>query len=201
MIRRYFIAMTTGSLVTLGVLFVMQVLVSGPRGALDTSGTRHFVDFVRAEREEATQRKDRRREKPPEPQARPPEAVEPRVDVVNPSPVAVDVPAPPVQTELSVQGLGLVVSDGEYQPLVKVEPPYPFSARSRGIEGYCIVEYTVTAAGTVIDAVVIEADPKGIFDKVSVEAALKFKYRPRVVNGEPIAVRGVRNKFIYSLED
>lgn len=200
MFRRYLIAVATGGLVTLAVLFVMQVLVTAPRGALDTSGTRHFVDFVRAERDEVTQTRDRRREKPPEPDARPPDAMEPRVDAVNPSPVTVAVPRPSVDMELSVQGMGLVVSDGEYQPLVKVEPPYPFSARSRGIEGYCIVEYTVTATGTVVDAVVIESDPKGIFDKVSVEAALKFKYRPRVVNGEPIAVRGVRNIFKFRLE-
>ena len=83
---------------------------------------------------------------------------------------------------------------------VKIAPAYPMVALNRGIEGYCLVEYTVTAAGTTKDVVVIEAEPKGIFDKASIEAALRFKYRPRVVDGEPIEVRGVRNLFRYQLE-
>jgi len=33
------------------------------------------------------------------------------------------------------------------------------------------------------------------------QAALKFKYKPRVVNGEAVEVPNVRNKFTYELED
>jgi protein TonB len=62
------------------------------------------------------------------------------------------------------------------------------------------VEYTVTPAGTVTDVVVVEAEPKDVFDQASIDAALKFKYKPRVVAGEPIAVQGVRNLFKYTLE-
>ena len=36
--------------------------------------------------------------------------------------------------------------------------------------------------------------------KASVKAALKFKYKPRVVDGEAIEVAGVQNKFTYELE-
>jgi protein TonB len=102
---------------------------------------------------------------------------------------------------MSVEDLGLVASDGAHQPILKVKAIYPPFARTRGIEGYCTVKYTITTAGTTKDVVVIESEPKGIFDKVSVEAALKFKYRPRVVNGQPIEVRGVPNKFIFTLLD
>ena len=35
----------------------------------------------------------------------------------------------------------------------------------------------------------------------SVKAALKFKYKPRVVDGEAIEVAGVQNKFTYTLEN
>jgi protein TonB len=40
-----------------------------------------------------------------------------------------------------------------------------------------------------------------VFDKASVKAAQKFKYKPRVIDGEPIEVPGVQNKFTYQLED
>ncbi|MEC7960552.1 MAG: energy transducer TonB, partial [Pseudomonadota bacterium] len=42
--------------------------------------------------------------------------------------------------------------------------------------------------------------PKGIFERASLKAALKFKYKPRVVDGQAIEVAGVQNKFTYELE-
>ena len=45
-----------------------------------------------------------------------------------------------------------------------------------------------------------DCSPKGIFERASIKAALKFKYKPRVVDGEPIEVAGVQNKFTYELE-
>lgn len=202
MIVRYLLAVVIGSLVTLGVLFTMHALIASPQSKLDESGSRHFVDFVRVEREETLQRKDRRPEKPLAPEAPPQAPIQPRTDAVQESEVAVEVPVAPVDVgvEMNVSSLGLVASDGDYLPIVKIAPLYPPVAQSRGIEGYCLVEYTVTTAGSVKDVTVVDSDPKGIFDKVSVAAALKFKYRPRVVNGEPIEVRGVRNMFRYNLE-
>jgi protein TonB len=50
------------------------------------------------------------------------------------------------------------------------------------------------------DVRVVEADPRSVFDKASIEAAEKFKYRPRVINGQPIEVHGVRNLFRFSLD-
>lgn len=202
MLKRYATALALGLLVTLGVLFTMQILIATPQAKLDESGTRHFVDFVRVQPEEAVTRSERRRDKPVAPEAPPPQTVQPRVDALAETQVAVSIPVAPVDVgvKLSVKGLGLVASDGDYLPIVKIAPVYPASAQSRGIEGFCLVEYTVTTAGTTRDVVVVESDPPGLFDKVSIAAALKFKYRPRVVDGEPIEVNGVRNLFRYELE-
>ncbi len=202
MMIRYGMAVVLGALVTLGVLFTMHVLIATPQAQLDESGTRHFVDFVRVQREETVQRKDRRPKKPMTPDAPPPQAVTPRMDAVDEAQVAVAVPVAPVDVgvEMDVSGLGLAASDGDYLPIVKIAPVYPSAARQRGIEGYCLVEYTVTTLGTTKDIVVVEAEPEGIFNRTSIKAAEKFKYRPRVVNGEAIEVHGVRNLFRYQLE-
>ena len=72
MLGRYAAAIILGVLVTIGVLHTMQMLIATARGQLDESGTRHFVDFVRVEREEDLQRKDRKPQKPLEPVAPPP---------------------------------------------------------------------------------------------------------------------------------
>ena len=202
MIARYAAAVALGSLVTLGVLFIMQILIASPQAKLDESGIRHFVDFVRVQREETVQRAERRRDKPTAPDAPPPQTIQPRTDATDETQMSVPVPTAPmdVGVEMSVKGLGLVASDGEYLPIVKIAPVYPAAAQARGIEGFCIVEYTVTTAGTTRDVKVVEAEPSGIFNKASVAAAKKFKYRPRVVDGEPIEVHGVRNLFRYELE-
>lgn len=97
-------------------------------------------------------------------------------------------------------GKTLQAIDGEYLPIVKVAPQYPRHALNRGIEGHVTLEYTVTKQGTVIDPKIIESQPQGIFDKVAIKSALRYKYKPRVIDGQPIAVSGVRTKITFVLE-
>jgi len=200
MVLRYSVSVIAGALVTMFIVFTMQALIATASRELDQSGSRHFVDFVRVERQETTQAKDRKMERPARPEAPPPAAPPPRADSVDPVSTAFDMEAVDVQPDLAIGGIGFESADGDYLPIVKIAPVYPWKAQTDGIEGYCIVEYTVTTTGAVKDIKVVEADPRAVFDKASIEAAGKFKYRPRVVNGEPIEVQGVRNLFQYSLE-
>jgi protein TonB len=201
MIGRVAFALVTAALVTGIVLFTMQALIATAPRDLDESDRRHFVDFVRVEREETLQRKDRKATKPAQPEAPPTLGAQPRTDAIEPTDVPIELPQVEVGAELEIGGLGLDTVSGDYLPIVKAAPIYPWKARSALVQGHCIVEYTVTEAGTVKDVVVIEADPPGYFEQASIEAALKFKYKPRVVAGEPIEVRGVRNLFRYQLEE
>ena len=105
-----------------------------------------------------------------------------------------------MNVNLNIGGGGFS-SDGEYLPIVKVAPVYPRRAQTRGIEGYVILEFIVTRTGSVINPVIVEAKPPGIFDRAAINAALKFKYKPKVVNGEAIDVAGVRNRITFELED
>jgi len=107
--------------------------------------------------------------------------------------------APSVNTSVNVGGLGFGVSDGEYLPIVKVAPVYPARAAQRGLEGYVIVEFTVTQTGATKDIVVVEST-SSLFDRAAVDAAAKFKYKPRVIDGNPVEVAGVRNKITFVLE-
>ncbi len=99
---------------------------------------------------------------------------------------------------MNVGGVGFGISDGEYLPIVKVAPVYPARALQRGLEGYVIVEFTVTPAGTTRDAVVVESTST-LFERAAVEAALKFKYKPRVIDGEAVEVPGVQNKISFEI--
>ena len=87
----------------------------------------------------------------------------------------------------------------EYAPLEKKAPIYPYVTQFNGIEGYCIVQYTVTELGKVKDAFPEACSPIGLFEGVSVESAKEFIYQPRIVDGVPQSVSGVQNKFTFDL--
>ena len=91
-------------------------------------------------------------------------------------------------------------SDGDFLPLVVVQPTYPRRAAEAGIEGYAIVELTVTATGSVENVMVIESS-SSVFNSSAVKAALKFKYKPRVKDGIALEVKGVRYQFTFNLEN
>ena len=91
--------------------------------------------------------------------------------------------------------------EGEVMEIVLIPPAYPISAETRGIEGYVVVEYSVTTYGTASDIRVIEAMPEQIFNQSSIDAVAKFKFKPRVVNGAPVESRGLRKKFIFQLNN
>ncbi|MGB3622133.1 MAG: TonB family protein [Ketobacter sp.] len=189
--------------VTLALYFLMMSLITTANKKLNDDGERYVVDFVRVQQDEAVQTKDRKPEKPPQPEESPPDTVEPQLDApdMQQNTVSVATAAPMDKTLDISTGFGLSGADGDFLPIVKVQPIYPRRALSRGIEGYVILEFTVTKNGSVKDPVVVEANPTGIFDSAAINAALKFKYKPRIVDGVPVDVAGVQNQLTFQLED
>ncbi len=181
-----------------GLFFIMQYLIATADPKIDDSKSRKVADIHMPEREIDTNTKEPKPDKVDDPEEPPPDLDTPDldmnmdVDVVN--------TAPQASIDVEISSSGMSQGDGEYLPIVKVAPIYPRRAQTRGISGYCIVEYTVTTSGAIRDPVAVDCQPSGVFEKASVKAALKFKYKPRVVDGEAIEVAGVQNKFTYELE-
>jgi protein TonB len=203
MVPRFALGLALGAAVTLALFWIMQYLIVTADRSLDEAKRGALVDFVRVKKKEIVERKQIKPRKPPPPEAPPPEPPAPKLDELTPSAEKIAITAVPVKTDidLSSGGFSLGVGEGDYLPIVKVAPIYPQRAVSRGVEGHCIVEYTVTRSGTTRDVdVVADQCSSSLFEKASVAAALKFKYKPRVVDGEAVEVSGVRNKFTYELE-
>ncbi len=76
---------------------------------------------------------------------------------------------------------------------------YPRRAEARGIEGYVKFRFTISTQGIVEDIVVIESEPKGIFDRSAVRSISKYKFTPCMVDGAPIEVSNVEQVFNFSL--
>ena len=198
---RYIYAVLLAFVITAGLFLGMRYLIINDDNGLEEGPQGRVIDFVRLKKDENVQTKKRKPKKPQKPEDEPPPIEQPPMESqdlvadIGQIGFSADVAA---DTNLS-SGLALESGDGEYLPIVKVAPIYPRRALSRGIEGYVIVEFVVTKNGSVRDPIVVDAQPQGIFDQAAKEAALKFKYKPRVIDGQATEVAGVQNKITFKM--
>ncbi|TNE63232.1 MAG: energy transducer TonB [Alphaproteobacteria bacterium] len=204
MIARYGSALVASAGVTFGLFFLMQSLVTFDDVKIDEEKQLRFIDVVQDIQDQPPQRMERQVERPPEVEAPPPELDTPTVQIDGPNKLNLSIGRSNSGAGVDLGGIDLGPSqDGDYLPLVRVQPQYPRRAQERGIEGYVIVELTVNEDGTVPpdSIIIVEAEPKGYFERAATQAAAKFKYKPKVVNGKPMAVSGVKYRFSFDLAD
>ncbi len=202
-ITRMLVGMVAALAISLSLFWVMQYLITTADRSLNEESAGTMLDFVRVKRDEAIERRQRKPEKPPQPQDAPPQPPTPQLDSLNPNAEKIAILAVPVETDIEMTGgFSLGIGEGDYLPIVKVAPIYPNRALSRGIEGFCVVQYTVTSLGTTKDPVVIEDQcTSSLFHRASLNASLKFKYKPRILDGVAVEVPGVQNKFTYEITE
>lgn len=196
---RFLIGTLAAVVVTFSLVLLMQRLVHHDFINPEEKKSHKIADIQMGNTEIETQLHERKPDKPEELKEPPPpmQEMELQDDIADVDALNI---APSLKgTGDFNNGPGLSATDGEYLPMVKVQPQYPRRALSRGVEGYCIVAYTVTKTGATRDPVAVDCQPKGMFERASVKAAAKFKYKPRVEDGQAIEVSNVKNKFTYKL--
>jgi len=194
-------------LITTGLFFIMVVLISlGDSGMKEDTSVK-LADIVMPEREIDTFLSEV--DKPEKPEEQPEDIAQPELDLQPLTGVDVSIPKP----KANFSAGGSFFRDGEYIPLFKVQPIYPRRAQERGTEGFAIVSFTITESGTVENASALEGycgDPEGpeeemrpcsIFNSASSRAALKLKYKPKIVDGKATAVDGVLHRFTFIMAD
>ena len=100
----------------------------------------------------------------------------------------------------AIGGPGGGVMGSGVAPLIRIEPQYPRKAAMQGIEGWVILQFNITPAGTVRDVQVLDSKPPRIFDRAAVKALLKWKYRPKVEEGKPVEQKGEKVQLDFKLE-
>jgi len=201
MYGRYAFSIVIGIVVTMSLLFLMQVLIATGKQALTKPRDRAKLEFVRVKRNESLNVEDFTPEKPPKPPETPPETPPQDMDNIDPNAPTINVAPPSVDTNMSIGGPGgMNIAEGDYLPIVRVAPVYPARALSRGLEGYVDMSFTVTTTGTVRDPIVLFST-SSLFERAAMRAVLKFKYKPRVVDGVPVDVPGVKTRITFKIED
>jgi protein TonB len=198
MALRYLTGLAIGTLFSLGLFWLMWHLVSVP---IDVGEMRQAtrVEFTRMRQDTEVETKRDEKVQPDKP---PPV---PEIPQMNISSGSVD--SNVAQLTPTIDAFGAMSklkmsagSDRDIIPLVRIVPDYPPRAMSRGIEGWVIVQFTITATGAVKDAIIVDADPKKIFDDAALRAIARWRYNPKVEDGVAVERVGVRTRLTFQLE-
>jgi protein TonB len=184
--NKYLAGFGFAALITLGLFFLMVALISMGDNSVPTDNSRKLGDVIMPDRDIDTLFDNV--DKPEEPDQQPEDIAQPELDLAPLAGVDVSLPKP----KANFAGGGSFFRDGEYIPLFKVTPIYPRRAQERGIMGYAVVAFTIT------ETVYRQCS---IFNSAASRAALKLKYKPKIVDGKAVRVDDVPHKFTFILEE
>ena len=198
MILRYSIGFAFGTAFMLLLFWVMWALVSVP---VDVAEMRQAtrVEFTRMRQDTEAQKKQQDKPQPDKP---PPVPEVPQMNFAKGS-VENNVAqlTPTVDANSAMSKMKMTAgSDRDIVPLVRINPDYPPRALSRGIQGWVIVQFTITATGTVKDQIVVDAS-NSIFNDAALKAIGRWRYNPKVEEGVAVERKGVQTKLVFQLEN
>ena len=197
---RLIVSMGMGLATAFVLFWIMQALVS-VTGTLDEAGAPFSVDFVRLKRDSTPPTKQREKPQREKPKQQPPPPVLNVAKSMKPGDsIGVIVPTLDVGAALgAATSLGTGAGGTrDAVPLVRVQPVYPPRAEAQDIGGYVVIEFTITAVGTVADAVVLDSKPPYVFDRSALRAVRKFRYAPMMEDGEAVSRSGQQQRFVFN---
>ena len=188
-----------GAAVAFGMFWSMQLLIVGGKYVAEEGTTLATIDFVRLKKD--TELTERERKKPPKPEP-PKQPPPPKMKVETPPPDAPPQPValPKLNLPSNITGgpfLGTFSGEGmsgysELIPLVRIAPQYPRQALRDGIQGVVVFEVTINPDGSVKSAKLVSAKPRGVFEAAAMSAIMKWKFKPKVVEGKGIESVGLQ---------
>lgn len=188
-------------IVTFGLFYLMQALILGKDTKLgEASGT--MIDFVRLKKDSDVETKKRKMPDKKEPEEPPPPPDLSMSRSSKPSQEMGEMAfAIDVNVDVGGTDVAIAAADSDVVPIVRVNPQYPLRASERGIEGWVAVEFTISKLGTVKNPRVIGSHPSSIFDRSALKAIRKWKYNPKIEDGEPVERPGVKVRLTFDLSN
>ncbi|OUS18256.1 hypothetical protein A9Q88_01270 [Gammaproteobacteria bacterium 50_400_T64] len=201
MVARFAGALLGAALVTSVLLILMVLMVVNREQAPDSKGSYKIADIWQPERSLSEFVKPPKLKRPPE------------MALIQPSmptqAMRVDMPTARIKLQAAPRpSMGLPLGlggdfarDTDFIPVYVPQPLYPRRALSRGRQGYAVVEVIITTSGGVRGVKLVEESPANYgFGSAALKAAIKLKYKPRVIDGRAVEVPGVMYKFSFRLE-
>ena len=197
---RYLSALILGVLISLGLFFLMQSLIDSGEQNTNASSEGQIMEFIRIREDETLSIKDRRKPQKPKPPKEPPpppkliveKQVKPTMNRIKIEIPNIDLPSIAGGGPFLGNWAGNPLAEGDVLPIVRIDPQWPREALVEGIEGYVVVEVTIGADGSVKDVRVIQSEPRRMFDRNVIRAVLKWKFKPRIINGVPVERKAIQ---------
>lgn len=203
---RLIVAMPFALVISIGLFMFMAWMVDSGHQRTPEQGESLSFNMVMVEQEEALQRRQRSVPEPPQMPESPPtpqvSQSQTQTAVVN-SPLAVaDLGLNTVIDGLAInmpsfEGFG---SNQQAIPLYRSVPRYPAKALKRKKEGFVDLIFTIDKTGRPIDIKVTNAEPKRLFDRSAKAALKKWKYQPKVLDGQAVEQVGQTVTIEFKME-
>lgn len=189
--KRLVMGFGAGLLASVGLFYLMSALIQSDGKFKRSSNEMASIEFLRQIKD--SQADVRQRHKPKPPPEIEPQPEMPKMEITDNN----NVSKPDLQMEMPQMSSALSKGNGPYLggaggsggnsqalPVVRIEPQYPRRAAMKGQEGWVLLEFDITAVGTVDNVKVIESKPRRVFDSSARRALLKWKYKPKLIEGK-----------------
>ncbi|HEX5057276.1 MAG TPA: energy transducer TonB [Gammaproteobacteria bacterium] len=192
MMMRLSSTLLLGAALTTGVFWVLWSLVGQPIN-VDEGIQATRIEFSRLRHDtDVASKRDKKVEREPPPA--------PQVPRISPTMASIDTSLSPLSVNFDM-GLNMKLgADTDVIPLVRIPPEYPRRAAQKGIEGSVLVQFTITATGSVTDAKVVAAQPPGLFDEAAIRSILRWRYNPKIEDGVAVERVGVRTTIRFEMD-
>lgn len=196
MFANFATAITSSTAVTLALLYVMNLLIGIQPGAVVEVEDPWEIKWVRVPPPE-----DPVIPTPPKRIVKPTE-LPPTPTLANNNPELTGLAVPRVLPRAPREGYQTIpglVPDGPLVTMVRVRPVYPTAAEQRELSGYAVVQFDVLTDGTVANVAIVESSNR-IFERSSIRAAQKMRFKPKVIGGVPQVSTGVQYRFTFEMD-
>jgi len=209
---RFPIAALLAAVITAGLFTTLRVLTNA-RGEADEATAITKAEFVRLRREVEIEEKKREKPEREKPEQAP---VTPTLAVARDEGLDLGLDVEAIAAGLGAEfgsaagtggdgsgrgelALSSGLSDRGPLPLVRVEPQYPPQAARKGLEGWVRVQFTISTAGSIRDAVVVKSSDS-VFERAAINAVNKWKYQPQMQEGKPVETSGIQVVLRFRME-
>jgi protein TonB len=178
--------LSAGAIAAFGLFVVKAALVNASQKSYVEPAAPFTVTLLAVQEDKPTVEKVKPLPPPPV-KSTPPKRPTP-VDTSNNDPIGIggpvlDVNVPPAELDDFTMGRS---GNNDAVAIVQVEPRYPADAARNGIQGWVSLSFSIDELGQVDNVEVIDAEPKRVFEREAQKALKKWKYRPKVIDGQAV---------------
>jgi TonB family protein len=91
--------------------------------------------------------------------------------------------------------------EGEAKPLFIMQPQYPVFKDGKKPQGWALIQFDISTSGKVEKLKIVESRPGNLFDKVTLDSAVKWRFKPKVKEGKRVKQLNTRARLVFAKDN